>query len=721
MKGVIPFLLFTFFLLSSISDAQENVTEEFQNLEISVLTCGSGDQLYALFGHTALLLTDESRNLELVYNWGTFDFNAPNFGIKFLRGKLPYALSVARKQNFINEYQIDKRWISQQVLALSPSAKVALIKALNINLEEENRFYKYDFYYDNCTTRIRDLIENVTTGLQYPDLRYEPKTFRDLLHENLTDFPWTKFGMDIILGTQSDQLAGQREQMFLPFYFMEYLDGATSDSGPIVAERTPILEFLPQAANPFWLTPLRLFIILLVIELIGLFLFYISGDKGFLKYYDILWWTALMVASFTFSFMWWATDHTVCANNWNLIWAPPWLLLLPLRNTLLRKICFSLTLGAAVILIIGWTFIPQEIPIAIIPIALISVIKCLRSLGIKSRIDQYKNAKLTVLFLIMTCSSLSSQGKIDGITMVAPPQPFQEDPMAEVLAVNANWIAFVPFAYSRSGEPEVRWGSNRQWWGERIEGIKRSIELAQKSGLKIMIKPQVFIPNGWVGEMEFDDDDDWKKWESSYRAYLITFARIAAEYNIELLCIGTEYRIAVNKREAFWRQLIKEIRQFYKGLLTYSSNWDSYEKVPFWDALDYVGISAYFPLSDMDTPPTLLLSYRWNKYVRKLRNISKKYRKQILFTEFGYLSVDGAAGKTWELEKKINVLDINEQAQANGYQALLASFWKQDFWAGGFLWKWFPEGQGHEGYPERDYTPQNKKASKVVSEWYAKQ
>jgi len=185
-----------------------------------------------------------------------------------------------------------------------------------------------------------------------------------------------------------------------------------------------------------------------------------------------------------------------------------------------------------------------------------------------------------------------------------------------------------------------------------------------------------------------------------------------------MICIGTEYRISIREREAFWRDIIKEIRSRYKGQLTYSANWDSYEKVPFWDALDYIGISAYFPLTDMDTPPTLLLSYRWRKYAKKLEKISAKYDRQVLFTEFGYLSVDGAAGKTWQLEKVVRDLDINQQSQANGYDALFRTFWRESYWAGGFLWKWFPNGLGHEGYPERDYTPQGKKAQKILSKWY---
>lgn len=101
-----------------------------------------------------------------------------------------------------------------------------------------------------------------------------------------------------------------------------------------------------------------------------------------------------------------------------------------------------------------------------------------------------------------------------------------------------------------------------------------------------------------------------------------------------------------------------------------------------------------------------------------MSSFASKLNKQILFTEFGYLSVDGCAGKTWELEQNINQLPVNEKAQATAYEALFEHFWKKDWWAGGFLWKWFPNDQGHEGYFEKDYTPQGKLAEKKLRDWY---
>ena len=304
--------------------------------------------------------------------------------------------------------------------------------------------------------------------------------------------------------------------------------------------------------------------------------------------------------------------------------------------------------------------------------------------------------------------------------MVAPPEEFSKNPIPPIKDVNANWIAVIPYGYSKKGLPSVYYNSDWQWWGERSKGIRESILLAKKKGLKVMVKPQVYIPGGWIGDMDFKSENEWEEWEDTYKAYILEFVKIAIEEKADMFCIGTEYKIAAQKREKYWRELIAEVRSIFDGKVIYSSNWDGYGKIPFWDAVDYIGISAYFPLSNHKTPKVNLLKKEWKPIANKLKRFSSKWDRKIVFTEYGYLSVDGCAHRSWELEKKVNSLPINERAQANAYNALLASFWSQDFWAGGFLWKWFPNMRGHEGYPNRDYTPQGKVAESVIREWYGK-
>lgn len=330
------------------------------------------------------------------------------------------------------------------------------------------------------------------------------------------------------------------------------------------------------------------------------------------------------------------------------------------------------------------------------------------------------NLSLSICFLC--CLSLFCQDvKIDGLTVVAPPGPMTEGAMDKVKESNAGWITLVPFGFTRaSGPPRVVFDTPRQWWGERPAGVRKTIQMAKARNLKVMIKPQVYMHGLWIGDLDYKEESDWIAWEKEYFNYVDTLLSIAEEEGAEMFCIGTECKKSVQKRTGFWNDLIAHARSKYSGKLTYSSNWDSYNQIPFWDKLDYIGVSAYFPLTPRETPNVDQLKKLWRPIVKKLSKYARRHNKQMLFTEFGYLSVDGCAYRAWELEKKISQLDINEQAQMNAYEALFSSFWNESFWAGGFLWKWFPDMQGHEGYPEKDYTPQGKLSEKTINDWYEK-
>lgn len=306
-----------------------------------------------------------------------------------------------------------------------------------------------------------------------------------------------------------------------------------------------------------------------------------------------------------------------------------------------------------------------------------------------------------------------------GLNFVAPPEPFTADPMKAIKNLGCNWIALIPYAFAEAGKPDVHFSNlSWQWWGETESGIQESIRLAKRSGIQVMLKPQVYMHNAWVGTMSFGHEKDWLAWENAYREYIMFYAGMAAKHQLQLFCISTEFDRAAILRESFFRTLICDIRSIYKGKLVYSANWDQYQNIPFWDQLDYIGISAYFPLRDDKVPEIPDLIQAWEIPIQHLENYSMRLQKPLLFTEFGYLSVEGCAGKTWELEKCLDQIPINQKAQANALEALFCCFWNQSWWAGGFLWKWYPEGKGHEGHPERDYTPQNKRAVNVLKNWY---
>lgn len=346
------------------------------------------------------------------------------------------------------------------------------------------------------------------------------------------------------------------------------------------------------------------------------------------------------------------------------------------------------------------------------------LITCLLFMGIQCTHQTTQSDQSKESTTLLPANKKDAGPKMTGLSFVAPPNPFEKNPMPAVQAVGADWIAVIPFAYTLKGEASVHFNSNRQWWGERPEGVRETIQLAKEAGIKILMKPQVYFPGSWPGDLDFDNDADWSAWEKDYETYLMTFVEIAKEMEVEMICIGTEFKQSETKREQFWRDLIKKIRASYTGKLVYAANWDCYDKVPFWDDLDYIGIDAYFPLVDSKTPDIAALKKAWQKPLQQIRRLHKKVQRPVLFTEFGYLAVDGCAYNTWELESKVRRLPQNQQAQANALDALFEVFWQEPYWQGCFLWKWFPNMKGHEGYIAVDYTPQGKLGEEVIKKWY---
>lgn len=325
----------------------------------------------------------------------------------------------------------------------------------------------------------------------------------------------------------------------------------------------------------------------------------------------------------------------------------------------------------------------------------------------------------TISSVVKNETLLAKKIDMKGLNFVAAPDPFSQNPMPAVKEVNANWIAVIPYGYTMPNQPSVHYNEKGgQWYGETPEGVCATIKLAHEAGINVMLKPQVYCPDGWTGGLDFDSDAKWQAWEKDYLKYLMQFVTIAKENKVEMLCIGTEFKISVQKRAFFWKKLITDIRKVYNGKLTYAANWDEYEMITFWEDLDYVGVNAYFPLTNEKTPSVTLLQKAWEKPLASLQSFYEKNKKSIIFTEYGYLSVDSCAYNGWELEKKVTEMNINEQAQANAIEAILLTFSQKNWWKGAFLWKWFPNMQGHEGYPERDYSPQGKIGEKTLAKYY---
>jgi hypothetical protein len=304
--------------------------------------------------------------------------------------------------------------------------------------------------------------------------------------------------------------------------------------------------------------------------------------------------------------------------------------------------------------------------------------------------------------------------KIDGITVEAPSRTVDGAWTEPIAALGADWVAIIPYASSRQGEPELRWGGG-QWWGETPEGAAAMIRQAHARGLKVLLKPQVWVRGGWAGSLDFDDETLWMLWEADYDAYLMRFVDLAAAEKVEMLCLGTELRHSYIERPEYWRALIAAARETYSGPLTVAANWDDYMLVPFWDRLDQIGVDAYFPLSRETHPTTATLVAAWQPIRATLKAFSEKHGRPILFTEYGYRSVDQATWNPWEKENT-REWPANAEAQATAFAALLEVFWAEPWFAGGFVWEW--RVQTGRRPDDKDFTPQGKPAADVLARYY---
>ncbi len=309
--------------------------------------------------------------------------------------------------------------------------------------------------------------------------------------------------------------------------------------------------------------------------------------------------------------------------------------------------------------------------------------------------------------------------KINGVCFVSPSKETNFSNFNSLDRIAAKWVALTPYAFSRAKEPFVKFNYEHSWWGEQSEGAIVMIKQAKADSLKIMLKPHVWVVGeGWCGQFDLKTKKEWNEWEKDYARYILTYAKIAEKYNVEVLCIGTEYKIAATKREHFWRGLIKAIRKVYNGKITYAANWDNYANIKFWDELDFIGVDAYFPLSQTKNANIKELNQNWKKVIKELQGFSQLQHKKIVFTEFGYKSIHFSAWNQWEIENIKRDQSVNTIAQENAYGALFQNVWNQPWFDGGFLWKWYSDDNKSGGLKNSDYTPQHKPVEKLIKEYY---
>ena len=251
------------------------------------------------------------------------------------------------------------------------------------------------------------------------------------------------------------------------------------------------------------------------------------------------------------------------------------------------------------------------------------------------------------------------------------------------------------------------------------ESLKHAIRKAREEGMFVMLKPHIDLTSdedNSRSDIGFNSDDKWKKWFDNYTEFIVHYARIAQSEDVEFFCVGTELSFAATRTRMWKEHIIPEVRKVFKGQIMYAANWDEYANVEFWDALDYAGIDAYFPLADKGRPNYEELKQGWRKWIKDIEEWVAKVKKPVVFTECGYASVNTAAVKPWEENKQSKP---NPELQADCYKALMEELWDKEWFFGVYWWNWntYP---GSGGTNSRDFTPQNKPAAECIRQWYKK-
>lgn len=346
--------------------------------------------------------------------------------------------------------------------------------------------------------------------------------------------------------------------------------------------------------------------------------------------------------------------------------------------------------------------------------------------------------------------------KVKGLTFTGPGRgPYDTTAFINMAGVNADFVALVPEATVYRQNLQVRYSFKRQWYGETRQAVFDGVDLARKNDLKVMLKPHLAVGwdmSGWEApEVNFEDSvsrrqyamsarqfistqeskvegnsswrgdfaprtkEDWQVFEQGYAAFILEYAKIADSLDVEMFCVGTELKRVALERPDFFRKLAQQVREIYDGPIVYAANWDSYNKISFWDAFDYIGVDAYFPLSDKQLPEKQEMLKSWEEIASELREISSKYKRGILLTEWGYEDEEYVGKEPWIMTKRKAVK--NEALQTRAYESMFETIWNESWMKGVFVWRWEPH-RYNKSLP--DYSPDGKEAQRVLSHWFGK-
>ncbi|HLO43846.1 MAG TPA: DUF4105 domain-containing protein [Leadbetterella sp.] len=375
-------VLVLIFLITSVGGKAQQLSKEAKFGLVTVSTGSSDDAIYQIWGHTVLHLNDPVNGINECYDYGTFSFDQPGFIVKFLRGTLPYQMAKYDFQRFIDHYKYkENRSASEQILNLSEQQKQDLHQFLTNNYLPENREYKYRFFYYNCASRIRDILQQVCKdSLQFSPTLHADSTYRQWIDKYASKKkPWMNFGMSLAIGLPSDEKTKESGAMFLPENLSVGFDSATIVHGgvkqPFVLGKIQHTSVEPPSISSSIFSPFVVFSLLF--GLVAAYTYWQIKSANKKLFFDKIFFSFLGIAGWFFLGLWFLTDHGVTEKNMNVIWAFPimfpmiFFIKKPSVTKPLLWIYALINLG----LLLAWGFKPQGIPLAVIPIILVALIR----------------------------------------------------------------------------------------------------------------------------------------------------------------------------------------------------------------------------------------------------------------------------------------------------------------------------------------------------------
>lgn len=291
--------------------------------EVSILTIGPGFVLNDAFGHSAIRIKDPSQNIDLIFDYGRYDFQAKGFYLNFAKGKLDYEIGWTYSEDFISNYKLQQRRVTAQIINLTLKEKQNLFEGLQTNIQPQNKSYSYDFFYNNCATKIKDVLvdtSNKNISFLTPE-NFEQLSFRELIRSHVPQNSWGGLGIDAALGSVIDRLASVEEHLFLPKYLDEILKHSKFDpeASKLVLRSEVLNQTQKSKPSTFWWSPLVI-LGLVSITIVGM-TYYDWTSKSRNKFLDALLFFTTGSIGILILFLWFATDHTATAYNYNFLWA----------------------------------------------------------------------------------------------------------------------------------------------------------------------------------------------------------------------------------------------------------------------------------------------------------------------------------------------------------------------------------------------------------------